>query len=53
MTFIGNAGPEGQGENIISGGKDSSNNGDFHFHAMIGSRSYFSSDGGSSWIDKG
>ena len=53
MTFIGNAGPEDQGENIISGGKDSSNNGDFHFHAKIGSRSYFSSDGGSLWVDKG
>ena len=53
ITFIGTAGPSNQGENILSGGKDISNNGNFHFHAKIGSRSYFSSNNGNSWVDKG
>ena len=53
LNFIGNAGPSNQGENILAGGKDLDNNGEFHFHAKIGSRSYFSSDGGITWDDKG
>ena len=53
LHLIGDAGPSNQGENILSGGKDESNNGEFHFHAKIGSRSYFSNDGGITWQDKG
>ena len=53
LSFIGDAGPLNQGENILSGGKDQDNDGEFHFHAKIGSRSYFSGDGGITWDDKG
>ena len=53
ISLIADAGPSNQGENILSGGKDQTNNGDFHFHAKIGSRSYFSSNGGMTWQDKG
>ena len=53
ISLIADVGPSNQGENILGGGKDQTNNGDFHFHAKIGSRSYFSSNGGMTWQDKG
>ena len=53
ISFLGDAGPENEGENILSGGKDQDNDGEFHFHVKIGSRSYFSHDGGITWQDKG
>ena len=53
LSLIGSAGPLNQGENILSAGKDSDNNGLFHFHAKIGDRLYFSNDNGISWNDKG
>jgi len=52
-SFIGSAGPSNQGENILSAGKDTDNNGSFHFHAKIGDRLYFSNDDGATWDDKG
>ena len=53
ISLIADVGPSNQGENILGGGKDQTNNGDFHFHAKIGSRSYFSSNSGVTWQDKG
>ena len=53
INYIANAGPQNQGENIISGGKDLANNGQYHFHAKIGTRSYFSNNNGIFWLDKG
>ena len=53
INYIANAGPQNQGENIISGGKDLQNNDQYHFHTKIGTRSYFSNDDGVSWVDKG
>ncbi len=53
INYIANAGPQNQGENIISGGKDLQNNDQYHFHAKIGTRSYFSNNDGIFWLDKG
>ena len=53
MSYIGSAGPLNQGENILTAGKDSQNNGSFHFYTKIGDRLYFSNNGGTIWTDKG